>query len=174
MEMPHASLTVRARAKVVLPEPIPANREAVCDVPRGGCLGYAEYGDPDGDPVTWFHATPGARKQFPPDAHRLAVDRRIRLIGVERPGTGLSTRWNYHRVADWADDVEAFADGLGLERFAVAGLSGGGPYVLAACHGLPDRVVAGAVLGGIGRPAVRRPRPRIRGCCRSWNRSWLR
>ena len=27
----------------------------------------AEYGDPDGDPVLWFHGTPGARKQIPPD-----------------------------------------------------------------------------------------------------------
>ncbi len=136
--------------KPILPEPIPALAESTVDVPRGGCLGYAEFGDPEGDPVVWFHATPGARKQFPPDAHALAIERRIRLIGVERPGTGLSTRFRYRRILDWADDVEAFADGLGLERFAVVGLSGGGPYVLAACAGLPDRVVAGAVLGGIG------------------------
>jgi pimeloyl-ACP methyl ester carboxylesterase len=138
------------RQKPKLPEPLAALVESKVDVPRGGCLGYAEFGDPEGDPVVWFHATPGARKQFPPDAHRLAVERRIRLIGLERPGTGFSTRFRYRCVADWADDVEAFADGMGLERFAVAGLSGGGPYVLAACHGLPDRVVAGAVLGGIG------------------------
>jgi pimeloyl-ACP methyl ester carboxylesterase len=100
--------------------------------------------------VVWFHGTPGARKQFPPDAHALAVERRIRLIGLERPGTGLSTRHTYHRMIDWADDITAFADALELDRFAVIGLSGGGPYVLAACHGLPDRIVAGAVLGGIG------------------------
>jgi pimeloyl-ACP methyl ester carboxylesterase len=100
--------------------------------------------------VVWFHGTPGARKQFPPDAHALAVERRIRLIGLERPGTGLSSRYKYHRMIDWADDVSAFADALELERFAVIGLSGGGPYVLAACHGLPDRIVGGAVLGGIG------------------------
>ncbi|MFN2590267.1 MAG: alpha/beta fold hydrolase [Actinomycetota bacterium] len=138
------------RAKPTPPEPLAALVESKVDVPRGGSLGYAEFGDPTGDPVVWFHATPGARKQFPPDAHALAVERRIRLIGVERPGTGLSTRFNYRRIMDWADDVEAFADGLGLDRFAVVGLSGGSPYVLAACHRLPDRVVAGAVLGGIG------------------------
>jgi pimeloyl-ACP methyl ester carboxylesterase len=130
-----------------LPRP---HHESLVVLPGGRGLGYAEYGDPDGDPVLWFHGTPGARKQVPPDGPALAAKLGIRLIGVERPGTGFSTPYVYRRVADWADDLERFADALGLDRFAVVGLSGGGPYVLAACHGLPDRVVAGCVLGGIG------------------------
>jgi pimeloyl-ACP methyl ester carboxylesterase len=130
-----------------VPQPI---RESMVTLPGGRSLGFAEYGDPDGDPVLWFHATPGARKQFPPDAHQLALERRFRLIGVERPGTGFSTPFTHDRIIDWASDVEMFADLMGLERFGVIGLSGGGPYVLAACHALPDRVAAGAVLGGIG------------------------
>ena len=125
-------------------------RESLVVLSGGRSLGYAEYGDPEGDPVLWFHGTPGARKQIPPDVPALSAERRIRMIGVERPGTGFSTPYTYDRIKDWADDLKAFADGLGIEKFASVGLSGGGPYVLAACHALPDRCVAGAVLGGIG------------------------
>lgn len=133
-----------------LPEPPEPYHESLVLLPGGRALGYAEYGDPDGRPVLWFHGTPGARKQIPPDGPELARERGIRLIGVERPGTGFSTQYTYDRVLDWAADLEAFADGLGLDRFAVVGLSGGGPFVLAAAHALPDRVTAAAVLGGIG------------------------
>lgn len=133
-----------------LPEPPKPHKESLVPLDGGRSLGYAEFGDPNGDPVLWFHGTPGARKQLPPDAPALAAERGIRLIGVERPGTGYSTNFTYDRIVDWAEDLEAFADGLGIRRFACVGLSGGGPYVLAACHAMSDRVVAGAVLGGIG------------------------
>ena len=135
------------------------HHESLVALEGGRALGYAEYGDPEGDPVLWFHGTPGARKQIPPDVPGLATERRIRMIGIERPGTGFSTPYTYGRIIDWADDLKAFADGLGLERFATIGLSGGGPYVLAASHALPDRVTAGAVLGGIGPTRGRETAP---------------
>ena len=134
----------------VLVEMLDPITESVVSLPGGRCLGYAEFGDPDGDVVLWFHGTPGARKQLPPEAPALALAQGFRIIGVERPGTGYSTPYGYGRVLDWADDVRRFADGLGVDRFATVGLSGGGPFVLAACYALPERVVAGAVLGGIG------------------------
>ncbi|MGC2344097.1 MAG: alpha/beta hydrolase, partial [Mycobacterium sp.] len=34
-------------------------------LPEGRRIGYAEYGDPSGAVVLWFHGTPGARRQFP-------------------------------------------------------------------------------------------------------------
>ncbi len=120
---------------------------------RGRTLGAAEFGDPNGFPVLWFHGTPGGRLQVPPDGPASAAARGIRLFGVERPGTGWSTPHRYGHVRDFATDVRALADKLGFERFAVAGLSGGGPYTLACAHDLPDRVVAAAVVGGIGPTA---------------------
>jgi pimeloyl-ACP methyl ester carboxylesterase len=51
--------------------------------------------------------------------------------------------------ADWADVTATIADHLGHHRFAVVGLSGGGPYALAAAAGLPDRVTAVGILGGV-------------------------
>lgn len=143
----HAEIEAEEEVGVAPPQPF---HESIVVLPAGRALGYAEFGDPDGDPVLWFHGTPGARKQIPPDIDGEAKARGFRVIVVERPGTGFSTPYTYGKVLDWAADVEAFADGLGLDTFATCGLSGGGPFVLAACAGLPDRVTAGAVLGGIG------------------------
>lgn len=116
-------------------------------------LGVAEFGPADGRPIFWFHGTPGARRQIPPAARRAADELGVRIIGVERPGTGASTGHLYRDVRAFADDLEIVADELGCERFGLIGLSGGGPYVLAVAHDLPDRVVAGVVLGGVA-PSV--------------------
>jgi len=78
-----------------------------------------------------------------------AVERGVRLIGIDRPGVGDSTAHLYPSFLQWARDLEAVADRLGLDRFGLIGLSGGGPYVLACARALPERVVAGAVLGGV-------------------------
>lgn len=129
--------------------PIPRQLgEARVDTDR--VLAWAEFGHPEGDPVLWFHGTPGGRSQIPPTVDAAALQRGFRVITVERPGTGRSTDHRYHRIVDYAADVEALADELGLERFAVVGLSGGGPYTLAVAHQLPDRVVVATLLGGLG------------------------
>jgi pimeloyl-ACP methyl ester carboxylesterase len=73
----------------------------------------------------------------------------VRLVVVERPGIGESTRHVYPNIAAAADDVLLLADRLGVDRFATAGLSGGGPYALACAARSPDRVTAVAVLGGV-------------------------
>lgn len=115
----------------------------------GRRLAYAEQGAPDGRPVFLFHGAPGSRLQRHPDgsiAQRLGV----RLITVDRPGYGLSDPKPNRRLLDWPDDVAALADHLGLERFAVAGISGGGPHALACAHRLPQRVTR---LGLISSPA---------------------
>jgi pimeloyl-ACP methyl ester carboxylesterase len=112
-------------------------------------LGYAEYGPADGRPLLWFHGTPGARRQIAPDAREAAHTRGVRLIAVERPGIGASTPHRYASLLEWAADIEWLCDALDIELFAVAGLSGGGPYALACAHEMNGRVVAAAVLGGV-------------------------
>ncbi|HTO01767.1 MAG TPA: alpha/beta hydrolase, partial [Microthrixaceae bacterium] len=103
-------------------------------VTGGRKFGWAEFGHPDGDVVLWFHGTPGARFQIPPGIDEIALQRGFRVIGVERPGTGSSTNHYYRRIKEFGPDIEALADGLGIERFGVVGLSGGGPYTLAVAH----------------------------------------
>jgi pimeloyl-ACP methyl ester carboxylesterase len=112
-------------------------------------IGFAEFGDPQGRAVFWLHGTPGARRQIPMEARVFAEQQGIRLIGVDRPGIGASTPHQYDTVLAFADDLRTIADTLGLGKFEVVGLSGGGPYTLACAAAMPDRVVAAGVLGGV-------------------------
>ena len=114
-------------------------------------LGYAEYGDPSGPVVLWFHGTPGGRRQFPLLGRRTAENLGLRVVVVERPGSGLSDPHAYRSVVDWAADMAEVADTLDAERLGVIGLSGGGPYALAcaATPALAHRVAAVAVVGGV-------------------------
>ena len=115
----------------------------------GRKLGYAEYGASDGRPVFLFHGTPGSRLLPHPDA-TIAVDLQVRLIAPDRPGIGLSDDQPGRELLDWPADVRALADALAIDRFAVAGFSGGGPYALACSYALPERVTAAAVISGVG------------------------
>ena len=54
------------------------------------------------------------------------------------------------RLLDWPADVRQLADELGLERFAILGWSGGGPYALACAWSMPDRVAAVGLISSRG------------------------
>lgn len=112
-------------------------------------IGFAEFGDPQGRAIFWLHGTPGARRQIPVEARLHAEKNRIRLIGVDRPGIGSSTPHEYATVIGFADDLRTIADTLGIDKMAIIGLSGGGPYTLGCAAAMPDRVVAIGVLGGV-------------------------
>lgn len=129
----------------------PPRAEGAVFLPDGRRIGYAEYGDPSGPVVLWFHGTPGGRRQLPIVGRRAAEKLGLRVVLVERAGSGLSDQHRYDQVGDWAVDMAHVADLLGAEKLGVVGLSGGGPFAL-ACAGMPvlaDRVVAVAVLGGV-------------------------
>jgi pimeloyl-ACP methyl ester carboxylesterase len=134
-----------------VPPPLlaPPRFEGTVRLHRRRRLGYAEFGPASGRPLLWFHGTPGARRQIAPQARELADERGVRIVSVERPGIGESTPHAYGALVEFAADVEKVCDALGIERFGVAGLSGGGPYALACAHEMPGRVVAAAVLGGV-------------------------
>ncbi|WP_433163100.1 alpha/beta fold hydrolase [Kribbella sp. CA-247076] len=74
----------------------------------------------------------------------------VRLIAVNRPGYGLSDACPSTHLTV-ADDVAAVADLLGIERYAVLGMSIGGPYALACAAAHPDRVTA---VGVAASPAI--------------------
>jgi pimeloyl-ACP methyl ester carboxylesterase len=101
--------------------------------------------NPAGLPVVYLHGTPGSRVgPFP--RGRVLYELGVRLISFDRPGYGGSDRQPGRRVASVARDVEAIADHLGLDTFAVVGRSGGGPHALACAALLPDRVTRAGVL----------------------------
>jgi pimeloyl-ACP methyl ester carboxylesterase len=116
------------------------HREHRFTLTDGRTLLVAEWGDPAGLAVIAHHGTPGGRLSV---WHDPAIYARLglRWITFDRPGYGASTRRPGRIVRDAADDVVAIADRLGLERFAIAGRSGGGPHALACAALLPDRVI---------------------------------
>ncbi len=115
-------------------------------LPDGSTVGYAEVGDPDGSPVLHLHGTPGSRLEVCiPAARRAADDLGLRLIGLDRPGMGLST-FRRFSIADYPRMVRDFADVVGLGQFAVTGVSGGGKYVCACAWQLPDRITRAALV----------------------------
>jgi pimeloyl-ACP methyl ester carboxylesterase len=126
-------------------------------LPGGRRIGCAEYGNSEGLPVLALHGTPGSRLMFAL-SDGAARDRGLRLIAPERPGYGLSDYQHYQSLAQSAEDVAAVADSYGLDRFAIIGVSGGGPYAVAVAAAMPDRVSLLALVGPVGDMAERRIR----------------
>jgi pimeloyl-ACP methyl ester carboxylesterase len=105
----------------------------------GRTLAYEVVGDPDGTPVFWQHGTGDSRLcKHPDDAVTAALG--VKLVTADRPGVGGSSPRKPRTILDWVVDAEAIADAAGLERFVVAGHSGGGPHALAIAARLGDRV----------------------------------
>lgn len=149
----------------------------------GRRLGYVECGDPGGRPIFCFDGWPSSRwGALLKDAEARAAG--VRLIGVDRPGMGLSDFALNHVLLDWPDDVAAMAEALDLDRWAVWGISGGAPFALACAHQLPQRVAACGIVSsatplelamGEYPPGVRRQFALARRFPRSiWLLLWLR
>ncbi len=129
----------------------------------GRLLGLAEYGDLAGKPIFFCHGTPSSRLVHP-DAS-ITAEMGVRLIALDRPGCGLSDFQRNRRFLDWPDDVAEVADRLGLDRFGMVGVSGGGPYVAACAFKIPERLTAAVMVGCVGPsdvPGVMEGMPAIR------------
>ena len=116
--------------------------------PDGRTLAIEEAGDPEGRPVLVHYGTPNSRHLYGPNADDAAA-RGLRLISYDRPGYGGSTPHPGRSVADCAADVRAICAGLGIERLAIWGISGGGSHALASAALLPDLVAAAATLASL-------------------------
>ena len=115
----------------------------------GRRLGWAEYGQRAGVPVFFFHGTPGSRR-VASWADQAARRRGVRLLAPDRPGFGRSDFQPGRTLGAWPADVVELADALGIGRFAVAGVSGGGPYVAACAWRIPGRLTHAAIVSGMG------------------------
>ena len=113
---------------------------ATVELVDGRTVGFATFGDPDGTPVLWCHGGPGSRME-PAYLGPEATDAGLLLVGIDRPGYGMSTPSPGRTIAGWVPDALAVADELSIGRFAAVGESTGGAYALALAALVPARVV---------------------------------
>ena len=115
--------------------------------PDGRTVAWSESGDENGRPVFRLPGTPGSRFSLRHDQGPW-LERGLRVITVERPGFGASTRLPGRGFAEHADDLAAILDHLGIAKLPVYGGSGGGPHILAFAGRHPERVSACTICGG--------------------------
>lgn len=122
----------------------------------GRMLAYTEHGDLTGRPILFIHGNPGSRNMRHPD-ESIAEDVGARLITPDRPGFGLSDFQPGRTLLDYPNDIAQLMDSLGIETFAVLGVSAGGPYAAACAYKLVNRVSRTAIISGVAPPDRENP-----------------
>ena len=140
-------------------------KEGEVTLADGRSLGYMEGGSPEGLPIFYFHGFPGSRKEAlllcgdssMPDCSAPFSSENSevpgyapvwRIFAVDRPGMGISDFQTNRTLRDWPRDVGELADRLGIGRFTIVGVSGGGPYALACAWAMPERVICAGIACG--------------------------
>ncbi len=136
-----------------MPRFTPCDPDRDCALTLGGGrrLTYRQYGAVDGTPVIALHGTPGSRLKFRP-VHAAALARGLRLICPDRwsyGGTQAPT--DPATLAGYAGDIAGIMRQLGLERAAVLGISGGGPFAATTAAVLGQRIERLALVAPVGR-----------------------
>jgi pimeloyl-ACP methyl ester carboxylesterase len=105
------------------------SRRGKTKLANGRSLGWAEWGDERGRPVL---LCPGAGTSASLGFGAELLDRlEVRMIGLDRPGLGLSDPAPGRTLLDKADDVGALIQARGLGACPVVGFSQGAPFALA-------------------------------------------
>lgn len=115
----------------------------------GRRLRYTIAGPADGSPVAYCHGAIGTPLGRSVDLETIAWALGVRHVSVSRPGIGGSDAAPSRSILDFASDLRELMGSLGHERFAIAGVSAGGPYALAAARELPDVVTKVAICSSL-------------------------
>lgn len=134
----------------------PAPADGAVRLSDGRTIAYRTYGAAAGRTVLMLHGTPGSRLKFAA-AHEAAGRLGWRLIAPDRWGYGGTSPHRAPSLAAFAHDMAALADALAIGRFAVMGVSGGGPYAAAVAAYTPSRVQALALVAPVGPIAGEAP-----------------
>ena len=115
----------------------------------GRCVAYRAFGAAHGPAVIALHGTPGSSLKFmATDA--AARDLGLRVIAPDRWGYGATDAHPAPSLKAFAADMADMADRLEIDRFAILGVSGGGPYAAAIAAELGRRVTALALAAPVG------------------------
>jgi pimeloyl-ACP methyl ester carboxylesterase len=110
---------------------------------------HLEFGDPDGFPILYCHGTPGSAEECS-FADAAARQYRLRLIAPDRPGYGWADPAPDMSYSAWAKATARFLGELGIERYGVLGVSGGGPNALALAVADANRIAAVSLVCPLG------------------------
>ncbi|MGI9422499.1 MAG: alpha/beta fold hydrolase [Hyphomicrobiaceae bacterium] len=119
----------------------------------GRRLCWREYGVGDGQPVLALHGTPGSRLKYR-FVHATAGQLGLRLITPDRWGYGLTDQHPRPSLVAYAEDAVQLMAHCGSARFAVVGISGGGPFAAALSARYPDKVTGLALVAPVARVAT--------------------
>ncbi len=124
---------------------------------RGRSLFYDQHPAPGSPipPLLLIHAAGGQRANWPPQVRRL---RGVHTIAPDLPGHGRSAGAGRETIGDYASDMLALADALGIEWCIPVGHSMGGAVALQMALDAPERV---AGLGLVATGARLRVSPAI-------------
>ncbi|MFX0099594.1 MAG: alpha/beta fold hydrolase [Candidatus Hodarchaeota archaeon] len=123
-------------------------KDYVIRLKDGRNLAVTECGNPEGKPILYFHGIPGTRLDVCA-IEESAKETGVRIIGLDRPGIGLSTFKPKRQIVDWPEDILELVTSLEIEQFSVIGFSSGSPYALICALKLPERVNVCGLLGAI-------------------------
>ncbi|SDP13276.1 Pimeloyl-ACP methyl ester carboxylesterase [Filomicrobium insigne] len=122
----------------------------------GRQFGLRWYGASNGQPVLALHGTPGSRLKFRL-ASKAANELGLKLYCPDRWGYGLTAKPLLQpSLAEFANDICEVTNRLGLARFSIVGISGGGPFAATVAAALGARVDKLALIGPVG-PILPRP-----------------
>ena len=158
---------------------IEPNSTGALDVGDGHQLHWETWGDPEGVPVVFLHGGPGGgchpghRRMFDPARYHVTFfDQRgcgrSRPLARE-PDADLTHNTTQHLVGD----IERLRELLGVDRWAVLGVSWGTTLGLAYAETHPDRVT-GVVLALVGLTTKREVRWITEGVARIFAPEWER
>jgi non-heme chloroperoxidase len=112
----------------------------------GVTLQYAEQGDRDGEAIIFLHGYSDSWYSFSPVLPLLSSE--YHAFALTERGHGDSEKPECcYTVDDYAADVDAFMDALGIESATLVGHSGGTLIALRVALGYPDRVSRLALIG---------------------------
>ena len=105
---------------------------------QGTKLSFHEYGDPQGNPLFFYHGTGSHVHGML--LHKPGRKHGFRIIAPDRPGVAQSDFRPGWTILEYAQNMADLADELGISTFGAIGISGGGPTLMASAFAIPDRL----------------------------------
>lgn len=116
---------------------------------NGRELCISEYGVLDGYPVFYFHGLVGGRLECDHPVDALIV-KNIRLIAIDRPGFGGSTKDSTKSFQSWCADLDDFCQREHIDEFSIITYSAGSVWGLFAAQYFGARVQQLCLVSNIG------------------------